>query len=248
MRGLALALSWLTVLPVRTGAPDPRTAAAALRWAPLVGALLGAVAGGVLVGLTALDVPPLVAGLLAVGFLGLATRGMHLDGLADTADGLGCYGPPDRALAVMRDGGAGPFGVVTLVVVLGAQAAALAALTPQGWLALPLAAAAGRAGFAWVARRGVPAARPGGLGATVAGSQPWWVAVVWWVVLAAAGFGLAGVRGVVAVALGAVLVIGLSWHTARRFGGMTGDVLGAASELATATALVALATSGSLVG
>ena len=106
---------------------------------------------------------------------------MHLDGLADTADGLGCYGPPERALAVMRDGGAGPFAVVTLVVVLGAQAAALrrprTARARRAAAAVVLAAAAGRAAFAWVARRGVPAARPGGLGATVAGSQPWWVAV-----------------------------------------------------------------------
>ncbi len=116
------------MLPVRTGAPTPPVAAAAIRWAPLVGALLGAAAGGLLLGLAALGVPPLAGGLLAVGFLALATRGMHLDGLADTADGLGCYGPPERALAVMRDGGAGPFAVVTLVVVLGAQAAALAAL------------------------------------------------------------------------------------------------------------------------
>ncbi|MBW0116852.1 adenosylcobinamide-GDP ribazoletransferase [Pseudonocardia abyssalis] len=255
MRGLALALSWLTVLPVRTGAPDARTAAGAIRWAPVVGGLLGAAAGGVLLGSTALGVPPLVAGLLAVGFLGLATRGMHLDGLADTADGLGCYGPPERALAVMRDGGAGPFGVVALIVALGVQAAALAAhpwldADPAGgpWPALgvvgtvALAAAAGRAGFGWVCRRGVPAARPGGLGATVAGSQPVWVPGLWWLALAGAGFALAGVRGVVAVVLGAGLVALLSWHTARRFGGMTGDVLGAATELATTAALVVLAT------
>ena len=282
MKGLALALSWLTVLPVRAGAPDARTAAAALRWAPLVGGLVGAATGAVAVGLVALGVPTAVAGLLAVGFAGLATRGMHLDGLADTADGLGCYGPPERALAVMRDGGAGPFAVVTLLVVVGAQAAALATLAaPASIVAGPaataaaaggipapggavlgagftdvaggtaavlgvvaataLAGAAGRAAFLWVARRGVPAARPGGLGATVAGSQHWWVAVAWWLGLAAAGFALAGPRGVLAVGLGAAVVAALSWHTARRFGGMTGDVLGAASELGTLAALVVLA-------
>lgn len=242
MKGLALALSWLTILPVRTGAPDARTAAAAIRWAPLVGALVGALAGGVLLGLRAVGVPALVAGLLAVGALALLTRGMHLDGLADTADGLGCYGPPERALAVMRDGGAGPFGVVTLVVAVGVQGAALAALPPLPALgAVTLAAATGRAGFAWICRPGVAAARPGGLGATVAGSQPWWAAAAWWVVLAAAGVALAGPRGAVAVALGAACVIALSWHTARRFGGMTGDVLGAASELAVTAALVVLA-------
>jgi len=285
VRGLALAFSWLTVLPVRAGAPDARTAAAALRWAPLVGGLVGAATGALLVGLAAAGVPAAVAGLLAVGFAALATRGMHLDGLADTADGLGCYGPPERALAVMRDGGAGPFAVVTLLVVVGAQAMALAALaaplaaagtglvsavtsmagptgtipavaSPAGTIpavasgaagvltivaAAALAGAAGRAAFLWVARRGVPAARPGGLGATVAGSQPWWVAVAWWVVLAGAGFALTGPRGVLAVGLGAAAVAALSWHTARRFGGMTGDVLGAASELATLAALVVLA-------
>ncbi|TQM10941.1 adenosylcobinamide-GDP ribazoletransferase [Pseudonocardia kunmingensis] len=244
MRSLAFALSLLTVVPVPAAAPDARVAAGALRWAPVVGALLGAVAGGVLLGLAALGVPALVAGLLTVGFLALATRGMHLDGLADTADGLGCYGPPERALAVMRDGGAGPFAVVTLVVVLGAQAAALAALTGTGTTAvaaLALAGATGRAGFTWVARRGVPAARPGGLGALVAGSQPWWVPVGWWTALAAAGLAL-GPRAAVGVLLAAALVIALSRHTRRRFGGMTGDVLGAASELATAVTLIALST------
>lgn len=245
MSGFALAVSWLTAVPVRVGPPDARAAARAIRWAPVVGALLGAAAGGVLLGLAALGVPPLVAGLLTVGFLALATRGMHLDGLADTADGLGCYGPPERALAVMRDGGAGPFAVVTLVVVLGAQAAALAALQPDAAFAsVVLAGASGRAAFGWVCRRGVAAARPGGLGATVAGSQPWWVAVAWWAALGAGGWFALGWSAVVAIGLGAALVVALSWHTARRFGGMTGDVLGAASELATTAALVVLATRG----
>ncbi|HZG91718.1 MAG TPA: adenosylcobinamide-GDP ribazoletransferase [Pseudonocardia sp.] len=242
---MTLALSWLTVLPVRTGAPTPAVAAAAIRWAPVVGGLLGALAGGLLLGLVALGVPALVAGLLAVGALAMGTRGMHLDGLADTADGLGCYGPPERALAVMRDGGAGPFAVVTLVVVLGTQAGALAAVAGQGPRAvavLALAAASGRAGFAWACRRGVPAARPGGLGAQVAGSQPWWVAVAWWVALAGGGWALLDWRAPVAVALGAGVVLVLSRHTARRFGGVTGDVLGAATELAGTAALVAMAT------
>jgi adenosylcobinamide-GDP ribazoletransferase len=134
--------------------------------------------------------------------------------------------------------------VVTLVVVLGAQAAALAELAPTGptaVAAVALAAAAGRAGFCWMARRGVPAARPGGLGALVAGSQPWWVPVAWWTALAAAGLAL-GLHATIGVVLGAALVVTLSWHTARRFGGMSGDVLGAACELATTAVLVALST------
>ncbi|SFM90582.1 cobalamin-5'-phosphate synthase [Pseudonocardia ammonioxydans] len=262
--GLALATSWLTVLPARVrtgpdGALPDGVAAAALRWAPLVGAGLGVAGGGLLVGLTLLGVSPLVAGLLVVGAGALATRGMHVDGLADTADGLGSYGPPERALRIMADGGAGPFAVVTLLVVLGGRAAALAQLTaapaPAVLTACALATATGRAGFCWVARRGTPAARPGGLGATVAGSQPMWVAPLWWAALiavgatalvaASSGPGAAGLGIVLAVAgsvlLAAVLVAGLAAHTRRRFGGMSGDVLGAATELASTAVLVVLA-------
>jgi adenosylcobinamide-GDP ribazoletransferase len=247
VRGLVLALSWLTVLPVRASGADVAAAAgAALGWAPAVGALLGAGAGALLVGLAALGLPPLVAGLLTVGFLALATRGMHVDGLADTADGLGCYGPPERALAVMREGGAGPFAVVTLVVVLGSQATALAALAerPSGVAAAALAAAAGRVGFAWCSRRGVAAARAGGLGAAVAGSVPARVAVTWWTALGAAAVAVVPGRpwqGPLAVAAAAAVAVGLSAHTRRRFGGVTGDVLGAAGELGVTAALVVLA-------
>jgi len=244
MPGLRLALGLLTVLPVRGPAEvDRATASAAIRWAPVTGLLIGGLAAGLLYALTWVGVPPLVAALLAVAAGALATRGMHLDGLADTADGLGCYGPPERALAVMRDGAAGPFAVATLVVTLGVQAGALAQLAelPQRWVAVPAAALTGRCAFAWCCRRGVPAARPEGLGALVAGSQPWFVGVLGAVGSAAVAVTAVPSRpwqGPLGVLLAAGLVVWLSAHTRRRLGGVTGDVLGAAAELANTAVLV----------
>jgi adenosylcobinamide-GDP ribazoletransferase len=246
VNGLRLALSWLTVLPVPGPATvDRPTAAAAIRWSPLVGVLLGGLAAAVLTSTARLGAPPLLAGLLTVAMLALLTRGMHLDGLADAADGLGCYGPPERALAVMRDGGAGPFAVVTLILVLVSQATALGVLagTWPGVIAATVALVTGRVGFLWCCRRGVAAARPDGLGALVAGSQSTWAAPAGWLVMAAMATAAVPGRpwqGPVAVLVGAGVTIGLSAHTARRFGGLTGDVLGAAEELATTSVLVIL--------
>jgi adenosylcobinamide-GDP ribazoletransferase len=243
-----LALSWLTILPVRVSIVDTRMARTAIACAPLVGVLLGVVAAGALLGLDALGFPPLLGGVLTVGLLAVLTRGMHLDGLADTADGLGCYGPPERALAVMRDGGAGPFAVVTLVVVVAAQAISMGALVSGGrWGVVVLGVAAGRAAFAICCARGVPAARPDGLGSLVADSQPPAVPVVWWLVLAAAGaFAVPGRPwlGPLGMVLAAGLVVALVAHARRRFGGITGDVLGAAGEAAV-TAVLVVGTAGS---
>jgi adenosylcobinamide-GDP ribazoletransferase len=229
---MRLALSWLTVLPVRVGSDqvDARAARRAITLAPLVGLLLGAAA----IALLHAPLPDLLAGFLAVGFLALATRGMHLDGLADTADGLGCYGPPERALAVMKDGGAGPFAVVALIVVLGAQAAAFPTVH---WTAVLLALTAGRAAFILCCLQGVPAARPEGLGALVAGTQPKWVAATWWTALAIAGYFVHPIQGPLSIAAAAAIVLTLIHHTRKRFGGITGDVLGAACETATLTVL-----------
>ncbi|HEY4006483.1 MAG TPA: adenosylcobinamide-GDP ribazoletransferase [Pseudonocardia sp.] len=244
LAGPRLALSWLTVLPVRgPDAVDRSVAGAAIRWAPLAGLLLGAVATVVLYGLVAVGAPTAVAGLLTVAVLGMGTRGMHLDGLADTADGLGCYGPAPRALAVMRDGGAGPFAVVTLVLSIGLQVAALARLAarPSDWPVVLLAVLAGRCAFAWCCRRGVPAARPEGLGALVAGTQHPVVSALPWLLLAAAAAAATPHRpwqAPLAVLLAGALVAALSAHTTRRFGGVTGDVLGAAAELTTTAVLV----------
>lgn len=243
-QGLRLAVSLLTVLPVRApGEVNRALARQALYWAPVVGAGLGLVAVGVLAALGALGAAPLLAGLIVVATLAGLTRGMHLDGLADTADGLGCYGGPQRALAVMRDGSTGPFGVVALVLVLITQAAALGALAETGRLvAVLLAVTAGRVAVSWCARKGVPPARSEGLGALVAGSQPPAVPLAWSAALLAGGLVAVPGRpwqGALAIALSATVVATLSAHTRRRFGGVTGDVLGAATELA---ATVVLAT------
>ena len=230
LAGLRLAFSWLTVLPVHARHVDRDVARWAITVAPVVGLVLGGAAAGLLV---LLD-KGLLGGVLVVAFLALTTRGMHLDGLADTADGLGSYKGPEKALAIMRDGPVGPFGVVAIVLVLGAQATAI-----HDWQALVLAVATGRVAFTICCHRAVPAARPEGLGALVAGTQPTTVPVLWVVALGAASI-VQGWRGPVAVVVATGLVVLLVLHTRKRFGGVTGDVLGASSELATTAVLVVL--------
>jgi adenosylcobinamide-GDP ribazoletransferase len=242
--GLRLALTLLTVAPVRSDRADRPTATVAMAAAPAVGVLLGAVAGGVLVALTWIGVPALPAAVAAVALAAGLTRGLHLDGLADTADGLGSYGGPERALAVMKQADIGPFGVVAIVLALLGQTAALAALAyrpaPQAILAVAVALGTGRLAAALACRRGVPAARPEGMGALVAGVVRPGVLVVWAVVLGVAGAGAGSWPGVAAVALGLAAAAVLVRHAVRRFGGITGDVIGAAVELTSTICLVAL--------
>ena len=230
LAGLRLAFSWLTVLPVSARDVDRDVARWAIALAPVVGLALGGAAAG----LSVLLGGGLLSGVLVVAFLALATRGLHLDGLADTADGLGSYKGPEKALAIMRDGPVGPFGVVAIVLVLGAQAAAV-----RDWQALVLAVATGRVAFTVCCHRAVPAARAEGLGTLVAGTQPTAVPVAWVAVLAAASV-VTGWRGPVAVVAATGLVVVLVRHATKRFGGVTGDVLGAAGELATTVVLVVL--------
>jgi adenosylcobinamide-GDP ribazoletransferase len=232
---LRLALSWLTVIPAGQPHVDRAVAGRAIAVAPVIGVLLGLPAAALASLLDLTRMPALLTGLVTVGLLALLTRGMHLDGLADTADGLGCYGPPERALAVMRDGGVGPFGVVTLVLTLGAQASAFGALAGGRWWAIVLAVVAGRVAFTACCLRGVPAARAEGLGALVAGTQHPAVPIAW-----LAGLMVAGVfvdrdhvwLGLVAVGVAALVTAGAIAHVRRRLGGVTGDVLGATCEVA----------------
>lgn len=242
--GLRLAVTTLTVFPLRPGRVDRAVAGYAMAFAPAVGLVLGAALAGVLGGLVALDASPLLAAVLAVAALGLATRGLHLDGLADTADGLGCYGDRGRALDVMRSPTTGPFAVAALVLTLLGQVAAVADLAAgHRWTALAVTVAAGRLAFPWACRRGVPAARPSGMGALVAGTLPLWVPVLWTVALGAGAVLAMPDRpwqGPLAVGAAVLVAAALTRHATRRFGGITGDTLGAACELAVLTAAAVL--------
>jgi adenosylcobinamide-GDP ribazoletransferase len=248
--GLRLALTTLTVLPVRGPARlDRPTAGAAMRLAPVVGVLLALPLAGVLLGVERLTQgPPLLACVLVVALHALVTRGLHLDGLADLADGLGSYGSPERARAVMKAPDVGALGAAALVLVPAVQVAALLACTlaGRGGLAVVLSVVTARVAVTAACTAGVPAAAPEGLGALVAGTVPRGTAPLAAVLTAAAGTLLAAAEDLPlllpagAVAGGLLAARLLRAHAVRRVGGITGDVLGALVEVTTAVVLVVL--------
>lgn len=244
-----LAVGTLTVIPVgRIRLVDRRVAGLAMVLAPLAVLPLAALAAGLGWAAVRLGWPDLIGALMVVAVLALGTRAMHLDGLTDTVDGLGSGWDRDKALAVMRQGDVGPMGVTALILVLGAQVLSVAVLVPTwaGGVQLIVLVCASRVALSLVCRFGVPTARADGMGAAVAGSVSSIAAVLGWAVVAAAVTLLALWRGAPwewaagSVLVAVVVVSLLVRHCVRRFGGVTGDVMGAAVELAF-TALVVVA-------
>lgn len=248
--GWRLAVGTLTTLPVtRPSQVDATVARTAVWLAPLAVLPAAAIAAGLGWGAQRAGVPALGAGLIMVAALAWLTRAIHLDGLADTADGLGSGRPAEGALAIMRRGDIGPMGVVTLMLVLGLQAVCAGELLARPFGAGPVLVAlcASRGALAVACRRSVPAARPDGLGAVFAASVPVGQGLLIGAALTAAVAGaslLAGLpwwQGVLAVAVAAAT----SWYVVRlavrRLGGVTGDVLGASVEVAAAALLLVLA-------
>ena len=249
------AVTMFTVVPVAGAADVGRDdAGRSVLWLPVLGGALGAVAAGALLACEAGGdsvARRLLAATVAFGVLGVLTGGLHLDGLADTADGLGSRRPREEALAIMRRSDTGPMGVAALLFVVLVQVTALAAL-PSRWLgaaALIVAVITGRVAVLLAAD--APAARPHGFGALIAGAgtrragagAAAALAGTVAVTGAVAGGPALAVRGLAAVMLGLVVAAALRRVAVRRIGGMTGDVFGATIELSTAAVLLVLAAS-----
>jgi adenosylcobinamide-GDP ribazoletransferase len=225
-------------VPVTAGAGD---VGGAVRWFPLVGAALGG--GGALVAWALIELigsPAALTATLVIGLGAWVTGAIHLDGLADTADGFGGGRSREDVLRIMRDPTIGSYGATALVIVIGMKVTALAALLDRD-AALPFLVA-GPAISRWTISAlaaWLPYARTdGGLGQAVTHGRD-----TMGLVTATA---ITGLIAIVALRVDALAVWALATLTAgwvaraarRRIGGVTGDVFGASVELTEASVLV----------
>ena len=237
MNTFLAALQFLTVVPVRidfTGDDIGRS----LPKFPLVGLLIGLTAAA-LYGVLGLGA---VQAVLMVIFMGGISGGLHLDGLADTADGMLSSRPRDRILEIMRDSRIGTMGALALMAVLGLKVATLVSVEPHaGWRAVFLAPVAGRCALV-IAMHLLPYARPEGGLAAIFMQHRNNKHVVWSIVtIVIFSLLLFGFKGVVVGGVCLAAIWGFSGIVKRKIGGMTGDTLGATCELTETVIFVTVA-------
>jgi len=229
------ALQFLTILPLpRSVDLGERAIGRGIWFFPVVGLLIGAAVAGLDYGVSRL-LPSLPASVIAVTALLFVSGGLHIDGLADTADGFCSSRPKERILEIMRDSRSGPMAVAAVVCVLSLKMAALHSVPAQPELqrasTILLTALAGRCALVFQLNLLPYARTEGGLGTAFVKAksrlQPVWALAV----LAAACWFLLGRVGA-AIVVGALVVSALfALHCHRKIGGFTGDTLGAACEL-----------------
>jgi len=205
---------------------------------PVIGFLLGLVLASANFLLAPLASPGLLSVAL-VALLALLTRGLHLDGLGDTFDGLGAGGGRERVLRIMDDSHTGAFGVIAIVLLLFFKIHAIESLDPDRWRALVAAPVLGRWAMVLLGYRS-RAAKPG-LGSTLIdhlGTRQFILATAVTLFLAAV---LLRGTGIAMIAWVAVFTLASKSYFHRRLGGVTGDTFGAVGELSEASVLVLLA-------
>ncbi len=241
MKPLLAAFRFLTILPLGRRSDGPGDLAGSILFFPVVGLCIGAAAMAA-DGAARILLPSLPAAVCTVLLLIAVSGGLHMDGLADAADGFGSARPRERVLEIMRDSRIGTMGVVAVVAAILLKVAFLDAvplsMRSPAVLLMPVA---GRFALVWSMAR-LPYARPeGGLATAFRTKSPGLHAAWALLFLLACGFATAGWAGLAAAT--AVPVILSGWHAVcrRRIGGYTGDTLGASCELAETVPVVVLA-------
>jgi adenosylcobinamide-GDP ribazoletransferase len=231
---LLAAVAFLTRIPVgRWFAPDAKQVARSERWFPLVGALLGGIFGAA-VWICAPYFPALVVAILVAALDAWLTGAMHLDGLADTADGFGGGSSREDVLRIMRDHAIGSYGAVAVVLAIALKVAAVAALIGLGRAisALVVACVLGRWSAVLLSVTQPYARPPAEDGRLTAGSPARFVGRVELLIASVSAIALAvlcgGWRGGAACGLAAAVSVLWGWRCRRRIGGVTGDTLGTA--------------------
>lgn len=240
MRALVSAFRTLTVLPV--SGLDALNLADAFFFFPLVGFLLGGAAAGVAWSIGGLLGWNMGAGALAAALSVCLTRGLHVDGLADAADGLIGGRTRERKLAIMKDSHTGAFGVMAIALDVLIKTVALAELTEQGlWWWIPVPFIAARSAQVKLATSMVYAREEGGTAAVFvknAGRRHYVAAVFQAIFFAGL---LAGIGGIIAVLLMDLAAFRMARRFRRSVGGITGDLLGLCNELVETGLLAILA-------
>jgi adenosylcobinamide-GDP ribazoletransferase len=232
LRAIAAAVSFLTVLPVARKVPlDGTDVARGSVLFPVVGAGIGALSGG-LAWVLGDQLPAMVAAAVAVAAGVAVTGALHLDGLADSADGFGGRTPEDR-LRIMRDHTIGTYGASALLLDLLVRVGVLAALAGSSD-ALLVAAAAGGLGRAGgpILAAALPYAqdRPGA-GEALSTHRSTCRAVAATVIGVALAVAFVGVDAWAPVVVTVVVLALVGRSALNRLGGVTGDVMGATAEL-----------------
>ena len=232
MRSFLAAVQFLTVCPFpKTWCPDEKTLSRSAKWFPVVGLLIGGIIAALDYGLAYLF-PQQLTSVFVVIFMLMISGGLHIDGLADTADGFFSSRPRERVLEIMKDSRSGPMGVVAVVCVIILKIMAVVSVVGMArWWTIMMIPLAGRC--ALVTNLNVlPYARAeGGLGSVFHKNRSGFNAVWALAVLAVFGGFAGGCMGLVAGVISYAAGLLFALYVYRKIGGLTGDTLGAACEL-----------------
>ena len=241
MRDFLQALSFLTILPFGQGSSvEGKRLARSMAFFPLVGLVIGLILA-IAYFLLLFLLPKAFVLWLTIGLLALLTRGLHLDGFADTMDGLASGGSKERILEVMRDSRIGAFGVISLIFLIGGKYLALDQISNVSLpSSLILMVVMGRNSMVLVCFRS-PYARPGeGLAKPFTENLGYRETALSLAMAFGIAFLAVGVKGIL-VFLGIVLFsLGYRFFFIKKLGGVTGDVLGGANELSELLSLIFL--------